>query len=251
MSNPIQQATEPSPGPYQKWFGVYPGVVVETRDDRPGWVKVQLQWALPDNFGGKKASGIILWARLGSPYAGSGTGVFFLPEIGDEIIVAFCGGEPSRAYVLGAVWSNASPNPGSGNADTKVIQTRSGNEIAFQDTDGDSGISIQTQNGTSVVLKDAGGGSIKITTDSGTSIHIDAGGITPGHRKQGGTQRLGPGDQLRNPHGQCRHVPLQGSGPLRHASGQLCRGFLLHPRGWGISGNYLLAFKQDKEILAF
>lgn len=79
--------------------GVVTAVVAANRDPKGlGRVKV----AFPDADQG-------VWARVATPLAGNGRGVHFLPEVGDEVLVAFEGGDPRSPYVLGALWGSTSP----------------------------------------------------------------------------------------------------------------------------------------------
>jgi|tagenome__1003787_1003787.scaffolds.fasta_scaffold20894853_2 uncharacterized protein involved in type VI secretion and phage assembly len=46
-----------------------------------------------------------VWARLTAPGAGSGTGLFYVPRVDDEVLVAFAGGDPNGAFLLGGLWN--------------------------------------------------------------------------------------------------------------------------------------------------
>jgi phage baseplate assembly protein gpV len=81
--------------------GVATAVVAANRDPKGlGRVKV----AFPDADRG-------VWARVATPLAGNGRGVHFLPEVGDEVLVAFEGGDPRSPYVLGALWGDSTSPP--------------------------------------------------------------------------------------------------------------------------------------------
>src|SRR5690242_926559 len=70
------------------------------------------------------------WARLVTPMAGKDRGVFFRPEVGDEVLVAFELGDVRRPYVLGALWSTTdTPPPDDGKAkdnNWRFIKSRKG-----------------------------------------------------------------------------------------------------------------------------
>jgi uncharacterized protein involved in type VI secretion and phage assembly len=51
------------------------------------------------------------WARLPSLGGGSGRGFVWIPEIDDEVLVAFAQNEPNAAYVLGGLWSTVDRPP--------------------------------------------------------------------------------------------------------------------------------------------
>ncbi len=110
----------------------------------------------PDDLGRVKVKFPMLndteswWCRLATPMAGSDRGICFFPEVGDEVVVAFLNGDPNYGYVLGAVWNGSDKHPkplgklvtGSQTL-RRVIRTRKGHEIMFDDTDEDTrGITI-------------------------------------------------------------------------------------------------------------
>jgi uncharacterized protein involved in type VI secretion and phage assembly len=79
--------------------GVVKAIVAANRDPKGlGRVKVRF----PD-------SDQDLWAGVATPLAGDGRGVHFSPEVGDEVLVAFEGGDARSPYVLGALWGAGGP----------------------------------------------------------------------------------------------------------------------------------------------
>jgi type VI secretion system secreted protein VgrG len=128
-----------------------------------GRVKVNFFWA-----SGSTSSE---WMRLIQPHAGSGKGFYFIPEIGEEVLVGFEGGNVDCPYVMGAHYngSESSSYNTSGN-DIKVIQTRSGCKILINDADG----SILTEDKAgSKVFQDGNG---NINMDAPSDITFNAGG---------------------------------------------------------------------------
>ncbi len=77
------------------------------------------------------------WIRVTSPHGGGGKGMFFIPEIGEEVIVGFEGDSAIKPYVIGTVYhgkaSNTYSNAGN---DVKALQTRSGNKLVLNDAEG-------------------------------------------------------------------------------------------------------------------
>lgn len=109
------------------------------------------------------------WARIASPMAGSGRGMFILPEIGDEVLVAFEHGDIHRPYVLGQLWNGKDKPPGTNSKDNKNpihggssevnrrgFTTRIGHTMDFDDTDGKGKIMLKTAGGHVLNLDDAG-----------------------------------------------------------------------------------------------
>jgi uncharacterized protein involved in type VI secretion and phage assembly len=85
-------------------FGVVVGLVTNNQDpDGLGRVKVKFPWLsdMAESF----------WARVASPMAGKQRGIYVLPEVDDEVLVAFEHGDVRRPYVLGSLW-NGSDQPG-------------------------------------------------------------------------------------------------------------------------------------------
>ncbi|HEX7432604.1 MAG TPA: phage baseplate assembly protein V, partial [Anaerolineaceae bacterium] len=84
----------------QQFNGVYPAVVVDNIDpQQSGRVEVQLP-LLVDPV----AKNYVAWARIATMMAGNQSGTWFIPDKGDEVLVAFEGGDPRRPYVIGALW---------------------------------------------------------------------------------------------------------------------------------------------------
>jgi uncharacterized protein involved in type VI secretion and phage assembly len=81
-------------------YGVHRAVVTDTSDpEGRGRVRVLLE-------GEQEA-----WAELATLLAGDGYGTWFHPEAGEEVLVAFEGGDPGRPYVLGALWGKGDRPP--------------------------------------------------------------------------------------------------------------------------------------------
>jgi len=116
------------------------------------------------------------WARVASPMAGNNRGMFFLPEVNDEVVVAFEQGDMNRPYILGALW-NGVDNPPETNSDGKnnirKITSRSGHEIIFGDdsTTRKEKLEIHTKAGHTILLDDsAGQEKIEIKDKTGNNV---------------------------------------------------------------------------------
>ena len=149
-------------------FGVARGLVTDNQDpDGLGRVRVQLPWL---------AQGSAYWARTAAPMAGSGYGAWFLPEVGDEVLVGAEHGDPALLYVIGMLW-NGKAKPPESNADGKnalrLIKSRSGHRLLFDDTEGAAILELKLADGKRVTLDkdgvaigDAAGNTIVIKTGS-------------------------------------------------------------------------------------
>lgn len=87
-------------------------------------------------------------ARIAVPMAGGGRGMFFMPEVGDEVVVGFELGDINRPVILGALWNDVDrPPPGADTSETnnrRTIVSRAGHEITLDDTPGGGGVLIKT-----------------------------------------------------------------------------------------------------------
>lgn len=137
--------------------------VVTDNEDPEGMGRVKLD--LPRRGGNDESD----WARIAVPMAGGDRGTYFLPEVGDEVLVAFDAGDPAEPYVVGALWNgrDAPPAENEGNNDVRLIRSRSGHEIELDDA-GDGGLRIETAGGHRVVLDD-GGGTVTVEDGDGAN----------------------------------------------------------------------------------
>jgi uncharacterized protein involved in type VI secretion and phage assembly len=111
--------------------GVVIGIVTNNKDpDRLGRVKVRFPW-----LSGSTESD---WARVATPMAGNGRGLYFLPEVDDEVLVLFERGDVRFPFVIGALWNGKDQAPadnGDGKNTLRVIKSRSGHLIRFDDSE--------------------------------------------------------------------------------------------------------------------
>jgi uncharacterized protein involved in type VI secretion and phage assembly len=159
------------------WFGVYPALVKDVKDqDGQGRVLVTLPWS-PD--GGDAAFEV--WARLATLMAGPNKGSWFVPSQHDEVLVAFEAGDPRRPYVLGALWNGSDSPPESmdSNGDNykKVLRSKNGVKVTLDDHDGKEQLVLETPAGQKVTLAD-GPSTITVEDASGNSVKLESSGIT-------------------------------------------------------------------------
>jgi len=160
-----------------RWYGVYPALVSDLADpDGQGRVKVTLPWS-PDTG----TSHYEAWARLATLMGGNNRGSWFIPDVNDEVLVGFEGGDPRRPYVLGGLWNGSDSPPdamdGAGKNNRKVLRSRNGVKITLDDSDGQETLILETPAGQKVTLKD-GPGSVEIDDSNGNSVKLDTSGIT-------------------------------------------------------------------------
>jgi len=151
-------------------FGLYVARVVDNVDPADAArVKVQFPW----EGGGNESN----WAPVAMPHAGHGRGMYFMPEIGDEVLVAFEQGDPNRPVVIGSLWNgnDSPPNDGlhgdeQGNNDIKRIVTKSGNRIVMDDIDGKETVVVATPQHIRISMFE-GDQTLLIHSDGDINIH--------------------------------------------------------------------------------
>jgi uncharacterized protein involved in type VI secretion and phage assembly len=159
------------------WYGAYPAIVRDIRDpDSQGRVKVALPWAPDSNDAGYE-----VWARLSTLMAGNNRGTWFVPDVDDEVLVVFMGGDPRQPVVVGALWNGKDSPPaqmdGSGNNEVKRIRSRNGVQVTLDDTDGRESLVLETPGGDTLTMED-GPGKVELRDSSGNSIVLEASGVT-------------------------------------------------------------------------
>lgn len=105
--------------------GVVIGVVTSVDDpEAQGRVKLTFPW-LDDNHDTD-------WTRIAAPMAGGGRGAFFMPEVGDEVLVAFEHGDVRFPFVVGFLW-NGQDAPPADHVRLRRLRSVNGHQISFID----------------------------------------------------------------------------------------------------------------------
>ena len=139
-------------------------VIVNNNDPEGlGRVQVQYPWQKPT---GETTP----FVRLSSTAGGAGQGFFFVPEIGDEVVVDYEHGNAESPIIKGSLY-NASSVPESfksGSNHLKAIKTRSGNQVTLNDADGS--VTIADPSGNTIVM----GGNGEITINAPNKITFNS-----------------------------------------------------------------------------
>jgi uncharacterized protein involved in type VI secretion and phage assembly len=152
--------------------GVACGIVTKNNDPKGlGRVKISFRWL--DRLHETE------WTRVSTLMAGSNRGCFFLPDLGDQVLVAFEHGDINSPFVIGALWNKEDKAPHinpEGSNNIKKIRSRSGHEIIFDDDTGKENLEIHTSHGHRILLDDSLGSAKIIIKDStgSNSIEIDS-----------------------------------------------------------------------------
>ena len=173
MQAPAPSETSLEAGGHAK--GVAVAIVRQNKDDSgQGRVKVSFPWHSQPRES--------YWARVAMPMAGKTRGVYFIPEVEDEVLVAFERGDLRFPYIVGSLWNGVDKSPQSntdGNNDVRQIRSRKGHKLTFND--GKKGlVQLELDDGKKITIDDDGividdgdGNSISLKTKSGT-ISIQA-----------------------------------------------------------------------------
>lgn len=140
----IDSAAGPARPGEQRFFGVALALVVSNVDLMgEGRVQLRLPW-LP---------GFEPWARVATPSAGRERGFYFIPQVDDEVLIAFHHGDLRDPYVIGSLWNGADGPPRTSPVDprnTRVVRTPAGHEIELDDLA--QSVTIETSTGQKVTL---------------------------------------------------------------------------------------------------
>ena len=148
--------------------GVASGLVTQNKDDE-GLCRVKVRFPWHDK---PRES---YWARLAMPMAGPDRGVVMIPEVGDEVLVAFEREDLRFPYVLGALWNGKDKPPkgitnDDGKNDQRIIKSRKKHHLLFDD--GEQGVvELKHEKGRRVVLDDNG---FLVEDERGNRIQVDS-----------------------------------------------------------------------------
>ncbi|NET04235.1 MAG: phage tail protein [Symploca sp. SIO2B6] len=154
-------------------YGVVIGVVTNNEDpENLGRVKIKFPWLSEADESD--------WARIATPMAGKERGIYFLPEVNDEVLVAFVHGDIRFPYVLGMLW-NGQDQPPANNEDGKnnirLIQSRSGHMVRLNDQEGKETIEIIDKSGKNSLIFDTAKNAIAITANQDITLSTTQGTI--------------------------------------------------------------------------
>lgn len=165
-----------------KIHGVVVGIVRDIKDPQNlGRVKVDFPWL------GESSEAVSIssdedrahsfWARIANLMAGNGRGSFFIPEVGDEVLVAFEHGVLDRPYILGTLWNADDPPPeqmdADGKNDVRSIRSRSGHVISLNDSDDSPSIRIIDNTGDNSITIDSANNAMAIKVKGDFTVEVE------------------------------------------------------------------------------
>ncbi|MCD8260831.1 MAG: type VI secretion system tip protein VgrG [Bacteroides sp.] len=129
-------------------YGLYIGTVTHLPEDPLGEYRIEIAFSLLG------VDSNTVRARLVQPWASSGYGTCFLPDVGDEVVIEFFNGDPSFPVILGSMYGSKNVPPYAFTEDNNVwgIKIRSGMKMEFQEEE--SSITLETPKGNIFCLTD-------------------------------------------------------------------------------------------------
>ena len=149
-----------------RFYGVTIGTVTNNKDEEGlGRVKVQLPRISDTDES--------YWARVLTPMAGKERGIYFLPEVDDEVLVAFDQGDINYPYILGGLWNGKDKPPATnddGKNNQRLIKSRSGHQIILDDTKDAEKIIIRDSTGKNEIAIDSKNNSMTVKVEQDFTI---------------------------------------------------------------------------------
>jgi uncharacterized protein involved in type VI secretion and phage assembly len=157
-----------------RFYGVVVGIVTNNQDpENMHRVKVRFPWLSNDVESN--------WARVAAPMSGKDRGAYFLPEVDDEVLVAFEHGLVDHPFVVGSLWNGKDGAPESnadGENNHRTLRSRSGHVLRFNDKSGNETIEIIDKTGNNKVIIDSAKNTITIEAQSDITIKSATGKLT-------------------------------------------------------------------------
>lgn len=135
-----------------RYFGVFPAIVTDIVDPESlGRIQLKFPWL------GSEGDAVRAWATLLTPYADDDQGFEVLPAVDTQVVVAFEAGELRRPYILGSSWngSEAMPEAPAAANNKRLIKSRAGSLVEFDDTEGAAKVTMSMKSGHKVLLDDS------------------------------------------------------------------------------------------------
>lgn len=168
--------------------GVQLAIVVDNRDGdgNPGYrVKLKFPWLNEQES--------TFWARIAVPMGGPGRGTYVLPEIDDQVLVVFEHGDINRPIVVGSLWSKQQEPVEvnqSGKNNTKLIKSRCGHRIIFDDKEGAEKVIIVDETKRNKIILDSTNKIVQIESDGEIEIKAKTSVILHAHALHVGTEQV-------------------------------------------------------------
>jgi phage baseplate assembly protein gpV len=164
--------------------------------------------------------------------AGASRGTYFLPEVDDQVLVVFEHGDMSRPIVIGGLWSNEQRPPQTnddGKNNIKVIKSKSGHRIIFDDTEGSERLVVVDSTGKNKIVLDAANDSLTIDSAGDIELKAMSGKVMVHGKTVKMTSKMGITGQGKSLSCSGQTMNVNGSGMLSLSGGSV----MLNPGGGG------------------
>jgi uncharacterized protein involved in type VI secretion and phage assembly len=153
----------------RRYYGVVEGLVVENKGDDEGRIKVKFPWL--------DGTSVTDWCRISQLYAGNGYGALFVPEVNDEVVISFIHGDMRFPIIVGGLYNGKDKPPTApvDGQDQKIIRTKKGHQILFDDHDDQAAVKVTSAAGHTLEMDDSGT-AIRITAAKGGTVTVTADG---------------------------------------------------------------------------
>jgi Rhs element Vgr protein len=170
FTNTVNQAGNGFESIFPSIRGLQCGIVTALENDPEGEDRIQVRLPLISD----SSSGI--WARVSTLDAGNERGTFFRPEIGDEVVLGFLGGDARHPVVLGMLNSSAKPAPMQAKDDNNEKGFISRSKMIWIFDDDKKNITVSTPAGNKILISEDDKG-IRIEDQNGNALIMDSSGI--------------------------------------------------------------------------
>lgn len=151
--------------------GLQYGVVSQLQDDPRGESRILVKFPIVNS----REQGI--WCRVATLDAGENRGSFFLPEMGDEVLVGFINEDPNNAVVVGMLNSSAKPAPLVAADDNHIKGFVTRSEMKFLFDDAKKSVTIETPAGKKIVI-DEDAGEITLQDEYANTVKLNSDGVS-------------------------------------------------------------------------
>ncbi|MEL6863534.1 MAG: type VI secretion system tip protein VgrG [Bacteroidota bacterium] len=152
--------------------GLQNGTVKQIYDDPKSETRIEVEVPIFKNSGGSTS----VWARWAQPYASSNAGQFFMPEVGDEVVLGFLNEDPRFPVVLGSLYSSQKAPPYTPAEENPIKGIVTKNQLKIEFDDEKKVLTITTPGSNQIVLSDEDQG-ITIEDQNDNKITMNSGGI--------------------------------------------------------------------------
>lgn len=151
--------------------GLFNGIVKKIHQDPDGETRVQVDVPVID------PSGDGVWARLANLYASKDVGSFWMPEVGDEVVLGFLNNDPRFPIIIGSLYSKKNPPPYAPDQQNTVKAFVTKNKLKLIFEDQKKNIILETPGGNTVTISDQNK-KITIEDSNRNKIEMSNSGIT-------------------------------------------------------------------------